>query len=296
MGDDGPSGGAPTGGNDSGGGADSGGAQSGGGTSGTGGEGNGGSGGEGGEGAGGDETGGTGGGDGGTTGGGGTGGGDGGSGGTGGGTGGAPPSVLDLVDDLSSGQLIFASDNFNGEWTRYAQSSGITWDPLDMEDAIVDDDGNNVLHVKATFTVSDWGVDIVLPLFSGSSYDISDYDGIRFRAMREPGAPSTGLRLAIEDEASHRGSTLCTAGTGGTAGYQEPDCDNHAVRPALVPLAESWGEFNLLLSSIAVLQGVSGAREVEFDPTQVYAIHFQMDPSGTNPVDFWLDDIYLYKN
>ena len=75
----------------------------------------------------------------------------------------APPSVLDLVDDLSSGQLIYSSTLFNGEWTRYAQSTGITWDTVDMADAIVDDSGNKVLHVKATFTVSDWGVDIVLP-------------------------------------------------------------------------------------------------------------------------------------
>jgi len=295
------SGGSTSGGQGNGGG--SGGEMSGGGTPGGGGA----SGGE--AGSGGGESGGSGGGD---TGGGGSGGGDsggggsdggsgggdsGGGGGSGGGSGGAPPSVLDLVDDLSSGQLIYASTKFNGEWTRYSQPSGITWDPADMEDAIIDDDGDNVLHIKATFTASsnDWGVDIVLPLQSGEEYDLSGYDGIRFRARREVDAPTTGLRLAIEDEASHRGSSLCTMGTGATSGYMEPDCDNHAVRNSQVPLSESWTTYTILLEDFEGDEGVSGDRELDFDPTRAYAIHFQMDPDEIEPVDFYLDDIYLYE-
>lgn len=289
RGDGGSSGGSDTGGeaNDGDGGRSGGGAPAGGGNGpdgGTGGENMGGD--PGGGGTGGDETGGTSGG--GAPG----GGGSGGTGGTGGSTGGVP-SVTDLVDDLSSETLVYSNAPFFGTWTRYAQDTGVVWVPTSIDGMVADDDGNFALHVNATFTVDDWGVDVVLPLQeSGGTYtfyDITEYSGVRFRAKRSD-TGSTALKVSLEDEASHRGSTLCVGGTGGSGGYDGADCDNHAVAPS-VGLTTTWKEFYVPLTSFTT--GVSGARDEPLDATHVYAIHFQMNPSGTTPVDFWIDDIYL---
>lgn len=211
----------------------------------------------------------------------------------GGGSTGGTPSVLDLVDDLSSETLIYNHAPFFGTWTRYAQTTGITWIPAAEDGMVADDGGNFALHVHATFTVDDWGIDVVLPLQESggtySSYDISEYTGVRFRARRADGY--SALKVSLEDEASHRGSTLCVAGTGGSAGYVGEDCDNHAVAPS-VGLTTSWKEFYVPLTSFST--GVSGPRDEPLDATKVYAIHFQMNPPAATPlVDFWLDDIYL---
>ena len=226
-----------------------------------------------------------------------SGGGSGGDGGTGGGAGGSTggvPSATDLVDDLASETLVFSNAPFFGTWTRYAQPSGIVWVPTPIDGMVAADGGNFALHANATFTVDDWGVDLVLPLQdSGASYvayDLSGYWGVRFRAKRGEGG--TSLKISLEDEASHRGSTLCMAGSGGGGGYLGADCDNHAVAPP-VGLTTSWKEFYVPLTSFT--SGVSGARDEPLDATNVYAIHFQMNPSGTTPVDFWLDDIYLVE-
>jgi hypothetical protein len=215
------------------------------------------------------------------------------TGGSGGSTGGVP-SVLDLIDDLSSETLVYSHAPFFGTWTRYAQPSGIVWVPAAIDGMVVEDEGNFALHVNATFTVDDWGVDVVLPLQESrgnyTHYDVTEYTGVRFRAKRGDGA--SALKVSLEDEASHRGSTLCVAGTGGSGGYVGEDCDNHAVAPS-VGLTTSWKEFYVPFASFTT--GVSGSRDEPLDETHVYAVHFQMNPNGSPvpPVDFWIDDIYF---
>lgn len=283
VGDDGPSGGAPTGGNDSGGGADSGGAQSGGGTSGgTGGEGNGGSGGEGGEGVGGGETGGTGGGDGGTTGGGGTGGGDGGS---GGGSGGTPIVYIGLVDDFSDTTAGYSNMPFYGDWARYEQSGGV-WTATNVAGMMQDrpdDDTNGALHVDATM-LDDWGVGTFVTLRKGGAVDLTDATGIRFNAISMN--TETVLKVAIADIHSHRNNCL-TVDDGA-------DCDRHMKTVTSFALSDEWAEVELPLTDFVdkVIDGVND-RSSDLDLTQVFALHFQMDPDD-EVADFYLDDLEVY--
>lgn len=238
-----------------------------------------------------------------TTGGGGTGGGgtggDGGSGGSGstdggGGTGGGPS--VTLVDDLEEGLPAYFNPPFNGNWKREGQTmtaspvcSAAVWTEAAIGDMIQedpDDADNLAFHVQAT-ALDCWGVDIYLTLKDSGTpedIDVAAYTGLRFRARRI-NAEGT-LKVALEDTASNY--------TAGNCGGASPsvDCNKHAVSAAPTTLTADWRLIEVPLSSFGTASA-SGARSVPLDPTQVYAIHFTLDPTGTE-ADFWIDDVEFY--
>lgn len=226
------------------------------------------------------------------------GGGSGGDGGTGsgggdGGTGGGP--AITLVDDLSSGLPSYFNPPFNGSWKREGQTmttspacSAAVWTNA-IGDMIQDDPeeaDNPAFHVQAT-SLDCWGVDIYLTLKDSGSpeaIDVSGYTGFRFRAFRA-NAEGT-LKVALEDTASNY-----TAGDCG-GGSPSADCNKHAVSASPTTLTDAWRTIEVPLSSFGTASA-SGNRSVPLNSSEVYAIHFTLDPAGTE-ADFWIDDVEFY--
>lgn len=206
-----------------------------------------------------------------------------------GGAGGFPPGASVLVDDLESGPTYF-NDPFAGGWTRYGQTD-TAWTATNIAGMIVAEGGSNhALLVKATFPMDDWGIDVVITLRANDAFDVSPFAGFSFRAKANV-VGDAALRMALEDAASHRGSSLCNAT--GTVGA---NCDKHAESLATKTLTNAWVKYDIPLSSFGTGCGPGcTARTVTLDRTKVYSIHFKMDPVlPQNSVDFLIDDIFFY--
>lgn len=282
-GDDGSSGGTGGGSTDSDGGTTGGGSPSGGGAppgnGGSGGEGEtGGAAGDGGNGDGGRDTGGAGGSGGGDTG--------GGGGGTGG-SGGTPTVYLGLVDDFNESTPTpnYSNMPFYGTWSRYEQA-GATWTAGSVTLMIQprpDDADDGALHVDAT-DLDDWGVGVFVTLKNGGAVDLSDATGIRFAALSMN--DETVLKVAIADVHSHRNNCLAV--------NDGEDCDRHMKTVTSFALSDDWTVFELPIADFVdkIIDGVND-RGADLDITQVFALHFQMDPDD-EVADFYLDDLEIY--
>lgn len=206
--------------------------------------------------------------------------------GSGGGTGGSNSNV-DVVDDLEQGGASYFNDNFNGAWRRAIQTTGGAFTAVTEDDMVQvdpDDPENHALHVVATDldqgdSTQDWGVDVYVSLNGvdpSAARDVSEYTGLSFRARA--GGPERGLKVKLEDAASSY--EVCG-----------PSCSvAHAASAAPTGLpaeGAGWKSYKVPLSSVI-------RATPAFDATNVYKIHFTLDP--VDAVDFWLDDIAFYKD
>lgn len=206
-------------------------------------------------------------------------------GGTGGGTGGTPVVVDVLIEDMQHADSAnYFNDPFYGGWDRYGQKSSDDDCINDAEWASATvagmfqgrtggDDDDLALHVVAD-QLDCWGIGTYFTLkqlsSAASAVDLTTLKGISFWA--KAAGSETSLRIALEDDYSH--AETCSSG-----------CDKHAVSVQPIGLTDEWKQFNIALSSFI--------REPALNEEEVFAIHFQMDPSGET-VDFMIDDIYTY--
>lgn len=221
-------------------------------------------------------------------------GGGGGSGATGGGgTGSTGGTAADdtLVTDMAGGDYQYANTPFFGKWSRTAQPDAV-WTAASEADMVVelsDEAGNYAFEVAASLPTNDWGVDAYLTLQddgTSTPFDISDYTGLRFRAKTANGERS--LRVALEDTVSNYTAGMCAPPTGDDS----PDCNKHsnAVPGATLNADATWKTFEIPLDTF-----MQGSRSVPIDLTEVYSIHFTMDPTAAAATtDFFIDDIYFY--
>jgi hypothetical protein len=213
--------------------------------------------------------------------------GGGGSGGSGGGSGGAPVVYIGLIDDFNGTTAGYSNPPFYGTWGRYAQDENDGLFTAASVTAMMqpdpDDAANGAFQVAATM-LDDWGVGVFVTLKSGAAVDLSDGTGIRFRARTMNS--ETILKVAIADVHSHRNACLdVDAGA---------DCDKHMRTVTDFALDASWAEIDLPLDEFIdpVIDGTND-RTSALDLTQVFALHFQMDPVDEE-VDFYLDDLEIY--
>lgn len=206
------------------------------------------------------------------------------------GTGGTPPMGPFLVTDMS--KIAHSNSPFFGKIDRYSQDE-IAWaaDPIsNMLVPRTTGSSDLVLHVAATFAKDGWGVDIAVSLKSGQAFNLSSYRTLTFELMGID--QETPVRIALEDYASHRGSSLCVEVEEEV--WEGDDCDKH-VEALATPIPENaWEPITLDLDTNTFDGcGLGCEREHPLDLTRIYAIHFKMDPPEDVDVDFSLDNIYI---
>lgn len=210
---------------------------------------------------------------------------------SGGASSGGAPTGPALVENMESGST-YSHSPFNGSWKRYAQAD-VVWGATNVSGMFVlreDSETDHVLEVVATFPEDDWGVDIAVSLKGTKSIDLSGFKSLRFEATRGSDLAGDVLRVALEDEASHRGSTLCSAD-----GLTGTNCDRHVEALYTPSLSDGeWATFEFDLDSDTFDDcGPGCSRTTPLDLTKVYAIHFKMDPDEGVDVDFSIDNIYF---
>lgn len=210
-------------------------------------------------------------------------------GGTGGSTGGNPGCTVEdapcLLDDLEHpGVASYNHLPFYGTWSRYGQT-GVVWEASNPAQMVVerpDDSSEHALHVAAS-GLDDWGVGVFLTLRGGGWINIGGFSGISFKARTEN--LETVLHVALADVNSHR--PICETTGDGT------DCDKHMRSVEAFALTDSWQEVDMDFSTFVDGTVLGDPRSSSLDLTQVYALHFQMDPDGEE-VDFYIDDLIIY--
>ena len=198
------------------------------------------------------------------------------------GTGGGTPvdPNLFIVTDASEPSYDNSPNPFYGQWDRYNDNSGGSWDKglSAMFEPRADDASNTALHVKGS-GFSDWGVGVFVTLKQGAgaaeSVDLTAYDGLRFFAKSDDESKKVSVKFA--DVASHQPN--CESAT-------PSSCNNHAGG-APRTLTNAWKEYTIAFPL--------PERDPAFDYTKAFAIHFTLDPADNN-VDFWIDDIAFFKN
>lgn len=182
-----------------------------------------------------------------------------------------------LLDDFeASGSNIAAAEGRAGQWLYYDDGSG------GQQTVEFVEDGSGVLHVRSSgWTI--WGSGFGATLSPASTlqrlcpYDVSAYSGLSFRVR---GLGRVRLRLAMPENTPVAEGGTCTKA--GDWCYDWPG--------TWFNLTDEWQTHELPFCALHP-EGWSGAAP-EFDPTQLGAIHFQLD--GT--VELWLDDLSFMQS
>jgi hypothetical protein len=196
----------------------------------------------------------------------------------------APTDNTVLIDDLEhAGDPGYNNDPYFGSWFRVDDGSvGSAWTSADvggMVELRSSSPDNYAMHVSGT-GFADWGIDVYLTLQDtgvASSVDLSAYTGIAFTGKAD--STTKTVKVALADEYSHDPNCMdVDAGA---------NCNKHATAVPASLFTTSWKEFKVPFSKVE--------RTPAVDLTQVFAIHFTMDPDAVGNVDFWIDDVRLYK-
>lgn len=186
-----------------------------------------------------------------------------------------------LVDDFEDGDLrTLRIDNRAGRWFTYddATPGGVLNVQVEPSGA-----GSMALHV-ASRGWAEWGSGVGVTMrftVTGEEvcyYDASHYEGIRFRA-RGSGAP----RLAVAEPSTTplEGGGRCTPAV---------SCnDYHGV---YLSLTNEWVEYRVPFTELN--QVGWGTAVGPADPSQLFAIHFQMGASRDS--DIWIDDVGFFRS
>jgi poly(3-hydroxybutyrate) depolymerase len=176
-----------------------------------------------------------------------------------------------LIDDFENGEHIADREARSGQWFYYNDGS-----TGEQQVERVQDD-SSALHVTSTGW-GDWGSGFGAPLSAGTTptrlcpYDVSAYAGVSFKAK---GSGRVRLRLNTPERVPVVEGGECTKP--GEACYDWPG--------VWFDLSEAWTS-HVFPFCMLKPEGWGGSSP-EFDPSQLGAIHFQLQ----GDVSFWLDEL-----
>lgn len=108
-----------------------------------------------------------------------------------------------------------------------------------------------------------------------SLYDASAYKGLTFYAKAEP-STAVSVRVNLSSKDTDPAGGVCTPAA---------KCNDDFGKS--ITLTNDWKQYTIMFSDLT--QQGFGTAVKSFDPSKVYAVHFQVAKSAT--FDFWIDDI-----
>ena len=202
------------------------------------------------------------------------------------------PNADELIDDMEDGNAsIGPRPGWNGTW--YVFHDGTTaghmvpgdTDPITMESIVGGRCGSTLAMRISGNGFTDWGAGTGFSFSWGGSaalpVDFSRYDGIAFWARTGQGTTSR-FRVNLLDKDTEPQGGYCDA-TSTAVGEQ---CYDH-WGVFLTDVGNDWKQYQVKFSDLA--QRGFGRPTDKFDPSTLYGIEFQIDPSSL--FDVWLDDI-----